>query len=334
MTPIAPLITSFLRDYMPRQRGYSPHSCEAYALSFKLLFMFAAKRLHTKPTQLSMEQLDAPTILDFLAHIERDRGNGAATRNLRLAAIKTFMRYVEYQVPSALEQIGQIHAIPVKRHDQKLVLHLTMEEVRAILNAPDLATRPGVRDRAMIHLCFAAGLRVSELVGTMLANLSLQRTPSLVVEGKGRKERCLPLWKATTADLRAWLTVRGPVRVPELFVNAEGAPMTRAGFEYVLSKHARMAAERCPSLRGRPISPHQLRHSCAVIMLQATHDIRKVALWLGHADIRTTEVYLRMDPSEKLEAVEAVVPPELRRGRFKAPDALIASLLEDVSPSP
>ena len=334
MTPIAPLITSFLRDYMPRQRGYSPHSCEAYALSFKLLFMFAAKRLHTKPTQLSIEQLDTPMILDFLAHIERDRGNGAATRNLRLAAIKTFMRYVEYQVPSALEQIGQIHAIPVKRHDHKLVLHLTMEEVRAILNAPDLATRPGVRDRAMIHLCFAAGLRVSELVGTMLANLSLQRTPSLVVEGKGRKERCLPLWKATTADLRAWLTVRGPVRVPELFVNAEGAPMTRAGFEYVLSKHARMAAERCPSLRGRPISPHQLRHSCAVIMLQATHDIRKVALWLGHADIRTTEVYLRMDPSEKLEAVEAVVPPELRRGRFKAPDALIASLLEDVSPSP
>ena len=334
MTPIAPLITSFLRDYMPRQRGYSPHSCEAYALSFKLLFMFTAKRLRTKPTQLSIEQLDAPTILDFLAHIERDRGNGAATRNLRLAAIKTFMRYVEYQVPSALEQIGQIHAIPVKRHDQKLVRHLTMEEVRAILNAPDLATRPGVRDRAMIHLCFTAGLRVSELVGTMLANLSLQRTPSLVVEGKGRKERCLPLWKATTADLRAWLTVRGPVRVPELFVNAEGAPMTRAGFEYVLSKHARMAAERCPSLRGRPISPHQLRHSCAVIMLQATHDIRKVALWLGHADIRTTEVYLRMDPSEKLEAVEAVVPPELRRGRFKAPDALIASLLEDVSPSP
>ena len=334
MTPIAPLITSFLRDYMPRQRGYSPHSCEAYALSFKLLFMFAAKRLHTKPTQLSIEQLDTPMILDFLAHIERDRGNGAATRNLRLAAIKTFMRYVEYQVPSALEQIGQIHAIPVKRHDHKLVLHLTMEEVRAILNAPDLATRPGVRDRAMIHLCFAGGLRVSELVGTMLANLSLQRTPSLVVEGKGRKERCLPLWKATTADLRAWLTVRGPVRVPELFVNAEGAPMTRAGFEYVLSKHARMAAERCPSLRGRSISPHQLRHSCAVIMLQATHDIRKVALWLGHADIRTTEVYLRMDPSEKLEAVEAVVPPELRRGRFKAPDALIASLLEDVSPPP
>jgi site-specific recombinase XerD len=173
---------------------------------------------------------------------------------------------------------------------------------------------------------------VSELVGATTANLSLQRTPNLVVEGKGRKERCLPLWKETAADLRAWLTVRGHVRVPELFVNAEGAPMTRAGFEYVLDKHARTAAKTYPSLRSRSISPHQLRHSCAVIMLQATRDVRKVALWLGHADIRTTEVYLRMDPSEKLEAVEAVVPPELRRGRFKAPDALIASLMADVCP--
>jgi site-specific recombinase XerD len=334
MTHLAPLITIFLRDHMPRQRGYSPHSCETYALSFKLLFEFAAKQKRTRPSQLQIEQLDAALIVEFLAHLERERGNGAATRNLRLAAIKAFMRYVEYQVPSALEQIGQIHAIPVKRHEQKLARHLTMEEVRAILNAPDITTRSGVRDRAMMHLCFAAGLRVSELVGAMMANLSLQRAPSLIVEGKGRKERCLPLWKATAADLRAWLALRGSVRVPELFVNAEGAPMTRAGFEYVLSKHANTAAKTCASLRSRSISPHQLRHSCAVIMLQATHDIRKVALWLGHADIRTTEVYLRMDPTDKLEAVEAVVPPELRRGRFKAPDALIASLLADVPPPP
>ena len=331
MIRLAPLITGFLRDYMPRQRGYSPHTCETYAHSFRLLFAFAAKRIRTKPSQLHIEQLDAALILDFLEHIERERGNGAVTRNLRLSAIKAFMRYVEYQVPSALEQIGQILAIPTKRHDQKLIPHLMMEEVRAILNAPDLTTRLGLRDRAMLHLCFAAGLRVSELVGAMLANLSLQRTPSLLVQGKGRKERCLPLWKETAADLRAWLAVRGNVRVPELFVNAEGKAMTRAGFEYVLDKHARAAAHTCPPLRGRSISPHQLRHSCAVIMLQATRDVWKVALWLGHADIRTTEVYLRMDASAKLEAVEAVIPPELRRGRFKAPDALIASLLEDAS---
>jgi integrase/recombinase XerD len=331
MTLIAPLITGFLREHMPRQRGYSTHSCETYAHGFRLLLAFAAKRTGTQPSQLRIEQLDAALILDFLVHLEGERGNGAASRNARLAAIKSFMRYVEYRVPSALEQIGQIRAIPTKRHDQKLVRHLEMEEVRAILNAPDLATRLGVRNRAMLHLCFAAGLRVSELVGAMLENLSLQGPPSILVRGKGRKERCLPLWKETAADLRAWLTVRGDVRAPELFVNAEGKPMTRAGFEYVLDKHARTAAATCASLRGRTVSPHQLRHSCAVIMLRATHDIRKVALWLGHADIRTTEIYLRMDASEKLEALEAVLPPELRRGRFKPPDALIASLLDDAS---
>ncbi|MFZ5713854.1 MAG: tyrosine-type recombinase/integrase [Bradyrhizobium sp.] len=330
MTKLAPLITGFLRDYMPRQRGYSPQSCETYAFSFKLLFGFAAKRLSTSASRLTIEDLDAPMIVAFLAHLEQERGNGASTRNLRLAAIKTFMRYVEHQVPSALEQIGRVHAIPVKRHDQKLIRHLTMEEVRAILNVPDLATRSGVRDRAMMHLCFAGGLRVSELVGVLTENLSLRHGASVMIRGKGRKERCLPLWKETARDLRAWLSVRGAVRVPELFVNAQNEPMTRAGFEYVLDKHVGKAAETCASLRDRSISPHQLRHSCAVIMLQATHDIRKVALWLGHADIRTTEVYLRMDPSEKLEAVEAVVPPELRRGRFKAPDALIASLLSDL----
>jgi integrase/recombinase XerD len=329
MTPLAPLITRFLREYMPRQRGYSRQTCDTYAISLKLLLEYAAKRTGARPSRLFIEQLDAPLIVDFLAHIEQERGNGSSTRNLRLAAIRAFMRYVEYQAPSALAQIAQIDAIPVKRHDQKLVRHLTMEEVRAILNAPDLAKRSGARDRAMLHLCFAGGLRVSELVGVLLENVSLGRTPSVMVKGKGRRERCLPLWKETARDLRAWLSMRGPVRVPELFVKTEGAAMTRAGFEYVLDKHVRAAAKTCASLDGRSVSPHQLRHSCAVIMLQATRDIRKVALWLGHADVRTTEVYLRMDPSEKLEAVEAVVPPELRRGRFRAPDALIASLMAD-----
>ncbi len=328
MTLIAPLITGFLREYMPRQRGYSQNSCETYAYTFRLLFAFAAERLKARPSQLHLENIDASIILEFLSHIERERKNGAATRNVRLAAIKSFMRYVEYQLPSALEHIRQIHAIPAKRHDQKLIQHLTMEEVQAILNAPNLVTRLGVRDRAMLHLCFAGGLRVSELVGAMLEHLSLKGTPSILIHGKGRKERCLPLWKQTTVDLRAWLAIRGQVPSPELFVNAEGRAMTRAGFEYVLNKHTHTAAATCLSLRERSVSPHQLRHSCALVMLQATRDIRKVALWLGHADIRTTEIYLQTDPTEKLAAVEAVLPPELRRGRFKAPDALIASLLE------
>jgi len=326
MTPIAPLISSFLREHLPVERGCSPHTCETYAHAFRLLFRFAAERLRTKPSDLGVEQIDAALVLDFLAHVEQKRGNRASTRNARLVAIKAFMRYVEFKQPSALAQARQIHAIPAKRHDMPLVRHLVMDEIREILDAPDLTTRSGVRDRAMLHLCFAAGLRVSELVELPLVAVSLQRTPSIRVRGKGRRERCLPLWKQTATDLRAWLALRGEVRAPELFVNAEGTAMTRAGFEYVLAKHVRTAAKRCPTLQGRSVSPHQLRHSCALLMLQATRDIRKVALWLGHADVRTTEMYLRVDPTEKLEAIEGMLPPELRRGRFKAPDALIAML--------
>jgi len=328
MTPIAPLITAFLREHMPIDRGYSPHTCETYAYAFRLLFVFASERLGKRPSQLCLEHIDAALVLNFLAHIEQQRRNDATTRNSRLAAIKAFMRYVEFRVPSAVEQIRQIRAIPTKRHDQALVRHLTMDEVRAILNAPNLTTRLGIRDRAMLHLCFTCGLRVSELVGLQLEQVSLHRPPSIRVHGKGRKERSLPLWKETATDLRAWLAVRGPARNPEVFVNAEGAPMTRAGFEYILDKHTHAGAAKCSGLAGRSLSPHQLRHSCAVMMLQATRDIRKVALWLGHVDVRTTEIYLRLDPSEKLEAVEAVLPPALRRGQFKAPDALIASLRE------
>jgi site-specific recombinase XerD len=215
MTKLAPLITGFLRDQMPRQRGYSPQSCETYAFSFKLLFDFAARRARYPPV----------AAVDRRPRRADDRGLPGSYRagvrqrclhtNLRLAAIKAFMRYVEHRVPPALEQIGRIHAIPIKRHDQKLIRHLTMEEVRAILNAPDLTTRSGVRDRAMMHLCFAGGPRVSELVGVLIENLSLQHGASVTVRGKGRKERCLPLWKETTRDLRAWLSARGEVRVSE-----------------------------------------------------------------------------------------------------------------------
>ena len=189
MTPIAPLISSFLREHMPIEQGCSPHTCETYAHAFRLLFIFASKRLGIRPSQICLEQIDAALILQFLAHIEEERGNCAATRNGRLAAVKAFIRYVEFRVPSALAQARQIHAIPGKRHDQALVRHLTMEEVRAILNAPNLTTRLGIRDRAMLHLCFAAGLRVSELVGLHITDLTLQPTATGLVRGKGRRER-------------------------------------------------------------------------------------------------------------------------------------------------
>lgn len=333
MTPIAPLVTRFLREYLPVEKGASENTCEAYAYSLRLLLEFTSQRTKIRPAQINLEQLDAALVAAFLANIEGARGNGASTRNARLAAIRSFMRFVEYRVPAALAQVRQINAIPTKRHETRLIKHLKLEEVRAILDAPDLNSRLGVRDRAMLHLCFAGALRVSELVGLLAANVTLRPCPSISVRGKGRKERCLPLWKETARDLRAWVTIRGTPPTPELFVSGTGQAMTRAGFEYILDKHVARAAVVCPSLRGRNVSPHQLRHSCALLMLQSTRDVRKVSLWLGHADVRTTEAYLRIDPSEKLEALETTVLPALRRGKFKAPDALIASLLDGTANS-
>lgn len=198
--------------------------------------------------------------------------------------------------------------------------------MQAIIDAPDSTKRDGIRDRAMIYLCFAGGLRVSELIGLRLDDLNFQPRTNVLIRGKGRRERCLPLWKETTSVLRAWLAVRGKVLVPELFLNARGESMTRSGFEYILRKHTRTAAQCCPSLALKRVSPHVLRHTCALTVLQATKDIRKVALWLGHVNMQTTEMYIRADPSVKLEALESIIAPKLRSGRFKATDELIASL--------
>jgi integrase/recombinase XerD len=326
MTSIAPHITAFLRERLPLQRGASHHTCESYAYTFQLLFEFASNQHKVTPSKLYLEQIDAVLVMDFLAHIEATRDNGARTRNARLAAIKSFMRFVEHRVPSVLEQSLRILAIPSKKVDMPLIRYLSIAEMEAILNAPDLRTRSGIRDRAMLHLGFAAGLRVSELTGLLLTGVSLQPTPTVSVMGKGRKQRSLPLWKQTAADIRAWLAVRDQSSAPELFLNACGRPMTRVGFTYLLRKHVSTAARSCPSLLEKKVSPHLLRHSCAMMIFQATGDLRKVSLWLGHAHMQTTEIYLRADPTEKIEAIEGVTPPALRRGRFTVPDKLIASL--------
>lgn len=326
MTPLAPHVTAFLRERLPIDRRASEHTCDTYAHTFRLLFQYAASRLGTTPSKLHLEQIDACLVLAFLHHLETERKNGPVTRNSRLAAIKSFMRYIEYQVPSALDQVRQILAIPLKKVDAKLVAYVTLEEMQAILNVPDPRNRSGIRDRAMLDICFVAGLRVSELVGLKVNDISLEPQPSVRILGKGRRERVLPLWKRTSANLRAWLAIRGEAAVPELFLNARGGAMTRTGFEYVLKQHLGSAEKKCPSLSSKRVSPHTLRHGCAMLMLQTTHDIRKVALWLGHSSVQTTEIYLRADPTGKLEAVSALTPPALCRGRFRAPDQLIAML--------
>ena len=328
MTPIAPHITEFFQRRLPLERGVSGHTSDSYAYTFKLLLGYASERLKILPSKLSLEQIDAALVVGFLNHLEAARGNAPSSRNVRLAAIKSFMHFLEYRVPSALEQVRRVLAIPAKKAETRLVKHLTVDEMQAILNAPEPTTWDGLRDRAMLHLCFAAGLRVSELVGLQLTDVTLQPHPSVLVHGKGRRERCLPLWKVTATALRSWLAVRvrpAPIAT-ELFVNARGQPMTRSGFEYILDKHVRIAASSCPSLLEKHVSPHVLRHTCALTVLQATKDLRKVSLWLGHAHTQTTEMYTRADPSVKLEALEAMIAPKLHSGRFKATDELIASL--------
>ena len=326
MIPIAPHISAFLRERLPLERGASDHTCVSYAYSFQLLFEFASQRFGVTPSELALEQIDAPLVMAFLAHLETDRGNSAATRNARLAAIKSFMHFLEYRVPALLEQVRQVLAIPKKKTDQPLIEHLSVAEMFAILNAPDIQTRTGLRDRAMMHVCFAAGLRVAELLSLPLTALTWQPTPTLHIEGKGRRHRALPLWRQTAEDVRAWLAVRGEISAPELFVSHQRRAMTRTGFAYLLNKHVQRAAQDCPSLLERTVTPHVLRHTCAMMIYQATGDLRKVSLWLGHADMQATEVYVRTDPTEKLEALDAVIPPSLRRGQFSVPDRLIAML--------
>ena len=308
------------------ERGASPHTCDTYAYGFQLLVCFAGRRLGVKPSKLKIEQLDAPLVLAFLEHLERERKNSARTRNARLAAINAFFRFLEYRLASCLDQSRQIHTIPMKKTDEALVAYLTRDELRALLDAPDPRVIAGIRDRAMLHLAFAAGLRVSELIGLRLDQIDLQGAPSILVIGKGRRERRLPLWKETSKVLRAWLAVRPSSDDHELFLNARGQAMTRSGFEYILANHAAAAASRQPSIAGKRVTPHVLRHTCAMHTLQATRDVRKVSLWLGHASLQSTEVYLRADPGEKLDALNAMTPPTLKPGRFRPPDRLLEML--------
>jgi integrase/recombinase XerD len=327
MTDIAPHMTAYLRQRLPVERAASQHTCDTYAYAFQLLLEFASQKRSVPPSALQLEHLDAPFVLEFLEYLQRVRGNAPRTRNARLTAIKSFMHFVEYRIPGALEQVNRVLAIPNQKSDTRLVDHLTGEQCQAILDNPAPHTRLAIRDRTMLHVSVTAGLRVSELVGLRLGDVSFEsRYLNLHVCGKGRKDRLLTLWRPVAKSMRAWLTVRGEAMVPELFLNARGQAMTRAGFEYVLRKHATEASQRCPSLRDKRISPHVLRHTCALNILQATGDIRKVALWLGHESIQTTEDYLRVDVTQRIGVLHATTPAQLRPGKFRPPDKLIASL--------
>ena len=327
MTPLAPDLSAFLQNHLPNERGASKHTIAAYAHAFTLLLRFAAARLKRSPSELAIEDLDVQLVRGFLEHVEAGRANTARSRNARLSAIKAFFRFVEHRRPACLEQALMIRALPIKRTDVKLIDYLTREETRALLAAPDIRTPSGLRDRAMLHLAYAAGLRASELLAMRMDDFPDKSFSSVRILGKGRRERILPLWKETQATLRAWMAVRPGDRGPELFLNRDGGRMSRDGFAYRLRQHVATAERAVPSIAGKRVTPHVLRHSCAMHTLQATGDIRKVALWLGHASIQTTEMYLRADPTEKLALLDAHHPPLIKPGRFREPsDKLMAVL--------
>ncbi|MFH1267622.1 MAG: tyrosine-type recombinase/integrase [Planctomycetota bacterium] len=261
MTPLAPLVAAFFRKNLAVDKGVSKNTLASYSYAFKFLCRYVSLRLGKTPSELALEDLDAGTIRDFLEHLECDGRNTPRTRNLRLTAIRSFMKYVEYEVPSALDQVRRVRAISNKRTQERLVNHLTREEMKVVLDAPDPSTRYGIRDQAMLYLGFGAGLRASEVVGLRLDEIELdQPYPSILVRGKGRRQRRLPLWKEATRALRAWLAVRGSALIPEVFLNNRGEALTTSGLSYIVKKHAQAAQPNCPSLTNKRISPHVLRH--------------------------------------------------------------------------
>ena len=329
MTALAPHIGSFLQEYLPRDRRASRHTTDTYAYSFQLLVQYAAERLQTRPCLIEIEDLTAQLILDFLDHLEQERGNTVRTRNVRLAAFKSFFRYLEYRAPGCLDLARQVHAIPAKRFEKPLIDYLDRRELQALLDAPDISTVTGLRDRAMLHLGYAAGLRVSELIALTTADLSRPSLDTIRIMGKGRRERVLPLWNETRSGLNEWLRVRPQTGELALFLNARGSAISRHGFAHRLALHVATAQTSVPTMAEKRITPHVLRHTCAMHTLEATGDIRKVALWLGHASMRTTELYLSVDPAEKLDVLAAGVPPQIQKGSFNGVTDKLMNILRD-----
>ena len=316
MTDLAPHLSTFLREYLPNERRRSRHTLQSYTECFRLLVVFAAELIKTRPCKLKIEHFTVALLLAFLESLEKERNNSVATRNVRLASIKSFFRYLEYRVPSCLDLALQVRAIPQKAADKPLIDWLDRTEIQAILDAPNPATIAGLRDRAMLHLCYAAGLRVAELTTLTLDSLSGPQLETIRIMGKGRRERELPMWKETRTVLNQWLDVRPPVTNRYMFLNARGRAMSTEGFAYLLRQHVATAALTVPSIKTKRVTPHVLRHSVAMAILHATGDIRKVSLWLGHADLRTTEMYVRASPAEKLDILDANTPPSIRPGTF------------------
>jgi len=320
------LLESFFTQRLINQRQASPHTIASYRDTFRLLLQFAQQRLHREPSQLRVEDLDAPLIGTFLDHLERGRSNVSRTRNLRLTAIRSFFRYAAYQQPTHSAQIQRVLAIPNKRQTRPLVGFLTRPEIEALLAAPNQHTWGGRRDHAFLLMALQTGLRLSEMTVLRREDLALGTGAHVRCQGKGRKERCTPLGKQTAAVLKAWL--REPARGSSdiVFPSARGGRLSADGVQYLVAKHLVVARQRCPSLRQKRVSPHVLRHSAAMELLQGGVDRSVIALWLGHESVETTQIYLDANLALKEEALKKTTPLNGKAGRYRADDRLLQFL--------
>jgi site-specific recombinase XerD len=326
-TPTFPiLLERFFTQRLMQQREVSAHTIASYRDTFRLLLKFVQKRLRKAPSTLSLEDIDASIVVDFLDELEKARKVTPRTRNLRLTAIHSFFRYVAFEAPAHAAQIQRVLAIPPKRFARKLVPFLTRPEVDALLAAPDQRTWSGRRDHALILLAVQTGLRLAELTGLRRQDLHLETGAHVRVIGKGRKERCTPLSKNTRSVLVAWL--REPPRQSDqpVFPNARGGRLSAHGVHYLVAKHVAVATRTCPSLGSKRVSPHVLRHAAAMDLLQQGIDRSVIALWLGHESIETTQMYLDADLELKQRVLDAVVPPNGKPGRYRPGDKLLAFL--------
>jgi site-specific recombinase XerD len=326
MSALAPTLQAFFTDRLIGQRHASPHTIAAYRDTLRLLLDYAAKRLGQEPCRLDIAQLDAPLVAAFLDHLEQDRGNSLRTRNARLAAIHSLFRYAAHRHPEHAADIERVLAIPPKRFEQSLVNFLDPEEIDALIAAPDRLTWTGRRDHALLLLAIQTGLRVSELTGLTRADVHPHSGAHVSCHGKGRKERITPLTKTTVAVLRAWLAERNGEPTEPLFPTRRGTRLSRDAIEQRLAKYAGIAAERCPSLREKRITPHTLRHTAAMQLLHAGVDTTVIALWLGHEQIATTQIYLHADLALKERALARTTPTGTTPGRYRPPDMLLAFL--------
>ena len=322
----AALLETFFTDRLIAQRRVSPHTVASYRDTFRLLLQFAQKQLGKPPSKFAMTDLNSTLIGAFLDSLEKVRANSSRSRNLRLTAIRSFFRYTALECPEHSAGIQRVLAIPPKRQSSRLVDFLTRSEIEALLAVPDQTTWLGRRDRGLLLFAIQTGLRLSEVIGLRQGDICLGRGAHVRCEGKGRKQRCTPLTRTTVHALRTWVREQGEDETKFLFPSARGGQLSHDSVQYLVTKYAKSAAISCPSLRKKRVSPHVLRHTTAMELLQAGVDRSVIALWLGHESVETTQIYLDANLALKEEALKKTSPVNATVGRFKPDDQLLSFL--------